>query len=185
MNSRKRSTIIKKIGIVLFCLIIITIGTNFIFHFLFDAVYQKIALESIGIGALIYIKDFGYPPKTIEDMLSRGYLERYSENVVSIPGHQSLHWRYVNKMQFNFPSKAGDYECKNGKLVDKKTGEERYLIKIFPRTNWYIDLGEINCWIWERWDKLEKGQIIQEDWYKTKIIKKENYPTTKRSIKEK
>jgi len=150
----------------------------------FNAFYQEHALKCVGVASLLYIRDTGNSPRDLDDLLEEKYLVEDTDYGVTCGGGIHAHWKYISKIQLGFSLKAEQLKLDHGRLVEKTFNQERFLVVMVPHTPYLVDLYTINKWIWERWVKIERGEPINEDWFKIKIQKTEsNKSTATKSVK--
>jgi hypothetical protein len=132
--------------------------------------YQSLAIQCAGYASLLYIRDNGVPPETVDDLFRHGCLVKENEYIAEIPYFTWGHLKYFTAMNFNFPLRASDLEINHNRLVEIKTKKERLLISL-PMTELSLShIRELNIWLWKYWNTLEMQGHIDEEWFKIKCV---------------
>jgi hypothetical protein len=117
------------------------------------------SLMAVSEATLMYIRNFGVPPRHFADLFNSGYLVKkgdliilLSENGIHILGGP---WDSVKNIRFSFPQHADDLEFKDGRLIEKATGSKKELLigknTVFEQD----DIDKVNLYLWEKWRKLD------------------------------
>jgi len=118
------------------------------------------ALDCAALAALAYLDDRGALPSSIGDLIRAGYISRsgdgkYAECAVRPTATPT--WEDVARVHLSFPASPADYEIRDGKLVDRVSGAEHFLLNIPGEAHDIEHLRNATQFLWRRWHERAAG----------------------------
>jgi hypothetical protein len=89
------------------------------------------AITVAACASLMYLRQHGEPPKTVDDLLEGGLLRSNGQGEVFVPGFGApARLDYVRRVRLSFPNTAESYELRGGVVVSKDSGRELVCVDI-------------------------------------------------------
>jgi hypothetical protein len=161
--------------------VLIVVSGCYIYGSLHQTTYrQYFPIHTALIASLLYIRDYGEPPRSVRDLIRTNCVEQESDDEHGFISPYMI-WptckkNYFIRVHLSFPSHADELEVKNGRLIDKQTKADRYLAIIVPHDLIEVDQMKINVDIWKDWVKIERGEKV--DWLEDIAVERQKYLST-------
>jgi hypothetical protein len=115
-------------------------------------IYQLSALNCVTEASIVYLKDTGAPPRSLNELYQKKYLIKKGEwvGVPSIGESMALQ-KDVDEISLSFASSPDGLAIQDGRLVNKHTGKAYYLIENKKNPLWGVDVQGVNRLLWTKW----------------------------------
>ena len=136
-------------------------------HRVYSALREEESALAVGYAALLYVREYGVPPASVEELLEKDVLRVTRDaRSVGVPGRISGLATLENalRVQLSFPREPAEYELEAARVVAKGTGKELICLWLRDGAREREDLLRVNRHVARIWLKVASGQATGLQW---------------------